>query len=526
MEKEAAGHGPEAVGCEARDRGLIAMSQVVRAESQAVMSSAEASLRSVAKVADCIIGGAMVLCIAILLYFAYYYGWTHPRYATSPGGPMLYYLLPSMLAGLLCESLLLKPSYRINLALLLASTALALSVAEQALARFDRHRGGEVQLARAFGVEFDTRSVPDVIGDLNKQQIRAVPHVFPRALLQRQADGGLRSRITVNGTETLPLGGIAKRWTILCNDGGEYMLYEGDEHGFHNPPGLWRAGRLDVVAIGDSFVNGACVPSEKNFVALLRTRYPLTLNLGQWGNGPLLELATLTEYVPPLRPNILLWFYFEGNDAEDLRREREAPLLMSYLGEGFSQGLRHRQGEIDRVVIPSVERWMQAEISRRRFQHLTASLKLWHVRGRLGLTGGGSQEGPASGPALDLELFGRILVQAQALVDTWQGRLYFVYLPEVARYASPEHANKDRDRVLALVRALGIPLIDIHARLQAHRDPLAAFPFRQQMHFNEEGHRLVAEEVLRSLSPSDQAASLPADFSVRHPKRPFKRASG
>jgi hypothetical protein len=81
-------------------------------------------------------------------------------------------------------------------------------------------------------------STLDVILDLKKQHVSAVPNVFPRALLERQGDGTLKSKITINGTETLPLGGIANSTTVSCNDGGEFVIYESDEHGFHNPKGI------------------------------------------------------------------------------------------------------------------------------------------------------------------------------------------------------------------------------------------------------------------------------------------------
>src|SRR5262249_47410310 len=177
--------------------------------------------------------------------------------------------------------------------------------------------GDEVQIAKEFGVNFDARRPLEVILDLKKRHISAVPDVFPRALLERQADDTRKSKITINGTEILPLGGIANRATVFCNDGGEYVIYESDEHGFHNPKGIWDAGHIDVAAVGDSFVQGSCVPSDQNFVALIQKRYPLTLNLGKMGNGPLMELATLKEYLPSLKPKVVLWFYYEENDYRD-----------------------------------------------------------------------------------------------------------------------------------------------------------------------------------------------------------------
>jgi hypothetical protein len=213
-------------------------------------------------------------------------------------------------------------------------------------------------------------------------------------------------------------------------------------------------------------------------------------------NGPLLELATLEEYLPSLKPTVVLWFYFEGNDSIDLSSERETPLLTTYLSDHSTQRLLNRQIEIDQALMAFIEQRINAEISKQRLEKITARLKLWHLRLRLGVTTGEFKDERASDQTLELDLFGRILVRAKTLVDTWHGKLYFVYLPELARYASLENANKDRDRVLALVSTLGIPIIDIHSRFQAHSDPLALFHFRRKVHYNEKGHWLVAEEVL------------------------------
>jgi len=54
------------------------------------------------------------------------------------------------------------------------------------------------------------------------------------------------------------------------------VIYEGDEHGFHNPMGLYYPGQVDVVALGDSYVHGACVKSDQ-------TRFSLS-------DKPILEL--------------------------------------------------------------------------------------------------------------------------------------------------------------------------------------------------------------------------------------------
>jgi hypothetical protein len=99
----------------------------------------------------------------------------------------------------------------------------------------------------------------------------------------------------------------------------------------------------------------------------------------------------------------------------------------------------------------------------------------------------------------DLQLFERILAEAQATVKTWEGRVVFVYLPTWERYRIPELASKDRDNVLMIARRLNLHVVDIHKVFSAHPDPLSLFPFRRYAHYNEAGHKLVGEEMLRQL---------------------------
>ena len=108
----------------------------------------------------------------------------------------------------------------------------------------------------------------------------------------------------------------------------------------------------------------------------------------------------------------------------------------------------------------------------------------------------------------NMAVFQAVLRQARTQVDGWKGQLYFVYLPEWTRYTGYSSWGKaKRDETLRLVRNLGIPVIDVDPVFQAHGDPLSLFPFRMVGHYNETGHRLVAEEVLRRLS--SRAAGAP-----------------
>jgi hypothetical protein len=299
-------------------------------------------------------------------------------------------------------------------------------------------------------------------------------------------------------------------------------VYRSDEHGFHNPPGLWASTRADILALGDSFVQGGCVPSDKNLIAHLRRRYPATLNTGLAGHGPLSMLGLLKETLPITKPRIVLWFYFEESDPIDLFNEQKSPLLLRYLEKGFSQNLLARQSAVDAALREYVDKELVKELSQQQSvsfdevvseskAKLASMIKLSTLRRRLGLVRSRQQETPEPRGASenasqvqmsekDLSLFGRIISQAKDLVTESEGQLYFVYLPAWERYGYLPNARKDRDQVLSMIKSLAIPLIDVHLAFESQRDPLALFPFRRFGHYNEQGHRLVAETVLQHLS--------------------------
>jgi PAS domain S-box-containing protein len=481
------------------------------------------------RIASIFLAAGALLCIFVSFYFIYYYAWTAQRDFSSPFGMILHVVFPAVLASLLLAFLQRSPEFKVNAAIL----CLSLTVSAYAGELFLRLLGPPVlrpgkpllaamevgskeerqkaaNLAKQFGVNVDIRDRLEVITDLQKRGTDAVTRLIIRYLIEPRENKTSKSTLNIGGTETIPLGGIANKVTVLCNESGEWVTYHSDEHGFHNPNGIWASGHIDVAAVGDSFTHGYCVPSEKNFVDLIRKRYPATLNLGIAGEGPLLELATLKEYLGLFKPKVVLWFYYEGNDLTDLRVEERVPLLMRYLKDDFSQNLLGRQSDIDQALAEYFDRQMTIAKSKRAKEKGSDDYKLMEVaklsrlRQKFGLVYGTqikSQQALSyvEGPVVDR--FREILSQAASRVSAWDGRLYFVYLPAWSRYAdASELGVEQRTTVLNIVRSLGIPIIDIHPSFQAKKDPLSLFPFRESGHYNEEGHRVVADEVLKTLS--------------------------
>ncbi len=105
-----------------------------------------------------------------------------------------------------------------------------------------------------------------------------------------------------------------------------------DRRGFRNQTDLEQA---EVVALGDSFVEGSNVSDEHAWPAVLADLSGRTVyNLGMSGYDPMHYLESLRVYGLPLKPRIVLCTLHEGNDfrsaKSDLKRSRQ----------GFSERLK------------------------------------------------------------------------------------------------------------------------------------------------------------------------------------------
>jgi hypothetical protein len=484
----------------------------------------------VTRAANLVLGGAASVCFLALLYFSYHYGWTGQRRFMSTIDVFVYYFLPGSLALLFFGSLRLQPALRVKLALVTFSTVVSLYAVEIILEALKEDDSGKrtlwtpttkeqldrvVSLARQYGVTYDARSQLQVVRNSRSQGLDAVPAIYPLGFFVRQPDGSLKSQFANNDSEIVILGGMSNRPTVFCNEAGKWITYQSDEHGFHNPRGIWSSPSIDVAVLGDSYAQGACVQSDRNFVAVIRRHFPATLNLAMSNTGPLIALADLKEYAARFRPRVVLWFLYEQNDFADLNKERNSSVLMQYLGHDFSQGLVGAQVVIDKALENRIAERMreattgfvQKRKARTAWLALPAFVRLGNVRERLRAVGGTTtsaserMDSRSVRPEI-MQLLAAILADAKLTVDSWGGQLYLVYLPERERYADPHVSELDeriREQVVHLAGSLGVPIIDIHSAFRSHSDPLGLFPFRRRGHYNEEGHRLVGEAVLRSL---------------------------
>ena len=457
-------------------------------------------------------GNLLILfCLLVALFWlgyrTYFYVLHADELLYTTSGVIFYFLFPVIACLIFLGLLRLKREIQNNLALLIISVGLALYGFELFLDL--KARDATVEEEPAGG---KTRF--ELISGMRAAGEEVVPSMVPTDYVVRQLWDLPPEERQIPGPDQkvalLPLSSVSRVLTVLCNERGEWDLYQSDQYGFHNPVEAWSAPGVRIVAVGDSYLQGCGTPSDQNIAAYLRGSFPATINLGMLGNGPLLELAGLREYAQPLKPDVVLWFFYEGNDLKNLKLESSHPTLMAYLKHPvFNQRLLDRQAEIDNLVSGYIEKAYKSkkrEVAGRKDRSSTRDnlvnfLKLRGLRDLLGMDAIGAKDTHVQTREEDVwKLLEQILQTASQATAADGGRFYFVYLSGVSRILTPDYPNAQRERTLALVKKLGIELIDITPVIAAQKDPYAFFSKGEKGgHYSAHGCEVTAEVIRQRL---------------------------
>lgn len=113
---------------------------------------------------------------------------------------------------------------------------------------------------------------------------------------------------------TLPASDIEQEFR-LPPTADEPITFTYDKWGYRNAVDMEHA---DIVLIGDSYVEGWYVSDEETVASRLSARLGRPVaNLGVAGYGTLQELRVLEGDALARQPEVVVWFFFEGNDLYD-----------------------------------------------------------------------------------------------------------------------------------------------------------------------------------------------------------------
>ena len=335
------------------------------------------------------------------------------------------------------------------------------------------------------GKKYDTRTKLEIYEDLKKVNNKIKLSVPPKKYLN-------------DNRKLFPLSGVSNSKTIHCNENGYYSIYQSDRYGFNNPDKEWDNSEIEYLLIGDSFTHGACVNRPDDIGSVLRTlSNKSVLNLGYENSSPLIEYATLREY---LNPNIkkVIWIYSinDINFNHELRNE----ILINYLNDlSYTQNLKSKQNDIDIIANVEIEIAKQKQVNylknvqpkekkeKESFRSIFIKFtKLYNLRFNIL---------PKEKPAPIAE-FKKILKLAKDLTTKNNSKLYFVYLESYDHYGQKNKIDTHYNLVKKIVKQLDIPFIDIHKEVfKKEKNPLELFPFGFGGHYNVKGYRKTAEKI-------------------------------
>jgi len=431
-----------------------------------------------------------LVCMLIALYLSLspvYALLNFQEYASDIPHFMRYVLIPGLIGGaFLALGLLAKPRFAAAAGTYGVSALLALFFFEGLLT---------------------LQSIPvrlGMLGQLNDEQ---------RETLER--DGTtvrgftLRRLNRLSGGDNLSkalLSGFPARRVILCTPKDGIVSYTADRYGFNNPDQVYTS-PVDLMLLGDSFVEGFCLRPGEDLTSRLRGGGLAAVNLGIRGNGPLIELATLGRFGQIFRPRHVVMVFFEGNDWENLAVELTEPWLRAALAADADYGSQSTAQETLRragVVIKnkSQDRITIADLLTRTevFRNFVA---LQQTFTRLGLI--------YPKIARPMPEFRETLRRAKVLSESWGGTFTIVYVPVVDRFmgafSSDQAFDQLRTIVLDAAAAEGIEVIDLREALRNQPEP--ARMYAADGHFSRDGAAFAADVIIQRLTTIDQTFSKP-----------------
>jgi len=437
-------------------------------------------MKNISKIISILFLGFSLLLLSYVIYRSEFY-----HSGSKSDYYLKYYIFSISLVVLGIISFFLKEEFKIKTTMVFVSVILGLYLIE--IYFFIDSRQFRIWKS---GVKYDTRTQYEIYNDLKKEDDDIVVRVTPSTYAHK------------NSNNIFPLSGISNKKTILCNEHGYFPIYDSDRYGFNNPDSEWDKEETEYLLVGDSYTQGDCVNTEDNIAGnLRRLSGKNVINLGYGGNGPLIEYASLREYLPLIKTKRMLWLYCEGNDLSysNIGLELKNKILLKYLEyPNFTQNLHLRQDEIDLVAKHELEKQLaekKKNLKNTKFYFLKF-IKLFNVRySILKFTKKPSEK------KINSE-FKKIIKLAKDLADQNNIDFYFIYVPDNYRYIhkhnfSSEYFN-DYNKIINYVSSLGIPIIDLHSELleKNHDGKLRR---DKNYHFSEDGYRIISEHIFKSI---------------------------
>ncbi|MFB0613846.1 alginate O-acetyltransferase AlgX-related protein [Aurantiacibacter poecillastricola] len=386
------------------------------------------------------------------------------RYVALPGG---------IAAALIVPAFALSPRKGANIGLCASALLFALLLVEIVL---------NVRLVVAMMGMVQTLEARD--GEGRADVVSGLPPTYTNKHLANDME--------IDSLDDAILGGIPWSEVLQCSLDGEPLSYSADRFGFNNWDDIYDK-PLQVMMVGDSFVEGHCQPRPDTFAGQMREYRPQTAAIGMRGSGPLYELALIGRFGQELEPDWVAMAFYEGNDWKNLEREAEIPWLSEALLPDADFGSATPTDDQVERAQTVVRSWWNRDVSpgvvferSSFFRNMLALNQVWRLAGL---------DYPRI--AQDQPVYGDVLVRARELTESWGGQFVLVYIPQGTRYQGAfdkSFAYDDmRDHVLADAEREGIEVVDLTDVFAEIDDP--DLLYATDGHFSPYGSEVAAQAL-------------------------------
>lgn len=436
-------------------------------------------------------------------------------YMVSPRTTLVYVTLPLIFSALSFLCAFIKPlrGQAVSAVLSIAAGIVAAeiylaqpSIVNAAATRYDIMKSAANQAGRSV----DERQLSEVLMDLRAAGKDAYPTFSPTQFLLN--DELMKQLPLTDATgDFYPLTSIANTQSVYCNETGQWLIFPSDRYGFNNPDAVWDGTPLSTAIVGDSFAQGACVQPNEAVASVLRSKGISSATIGVGGTGSLIQLALAKEYLSDLKPPMVFWLFYEGNDLHiNMPLEEKDAFLLQYLQPGFRVGLPEKTAQTDAflrsVVDNNIDRLTKNDhlIPASGF-NISKIVRFLHLRERLGLI---------QCPRKDqnFELLGQIAAEFRSTVEKWGGMPVVVYIPSSTNSqcdlfnVGPRKDNWLYENALTAFENAGLSILDLRKQYFDEGTP-SQYHNYPGSHFSPQGYQMVADHIANFIATIKPAQS-------------------
>lgn len=291
-----------------------------------------------------------------------------------------------------------------------------------------------------------------------------------------------------------------------CYSMGHAWSHRSDGWGFRNPE-TWET--ADVVLLGDSMVYGHGVEEHQTAAHFLRSELDArVVNMGISGGSPVHYLAYLNNFVLPLEPRVVVILTF-GNDLRDVRKMRPMPKIRRFArtGKGREARVFQRDELLAQISYPVYEaswhdrfalsRWLEYNVRAKDRRRPGAADRRAQDRRPSPKTRRAGRAGPPPPEVLD---------RMERLFTARYLRRTLVEMAIASRASGAAlvvgHIGKRSDLDWFLRRLLEESAREHGLHYFDTPELLGSFRLPRDGHYNESGHRALAEELAGYLRAS------------------------